>query len=211
LRNIDAQTHYEILEVARSARAEEIERAYRLATATWHEGSLALYSLFDSRDATVVLERVHRAYRILSNPTARRSYDQQLFDSAPDPEEPTSERDADRAPESDDDELESLDANLSDLPEPAEAFDGAQLRRARMQRGIELDDVAEVTKVGRRYLQCIEEERFESLPAAVYVRGFVTAYARAIGLDPARVAASYMPRFEAASRRKGRSRLLGRS
>ncbi len=212
LRNLDAQDHYEVLEVGRAARAEEIERAYRLATAIWQEGSLALYSLFHERDAATIRERVHRAYRILSNPASRRSYDQQLFDSAPESGESPSPAEVESELEPEDDRfapMDALDANLAEVPEPGEVFDGAQLRRARMQRGIELDDIAEITKVGRRYLQCLEEELFESLPAAVYVRGFVTSYARAIGLDPARVAASYMPRLEAASHRKGRGPQLG--
>jgi flagellar biosynthesis protein FlhG len=78
-----------------------------------------------------------------------------------------------------------------------------------MQRGFEFEDISGVTKIGVAYLQGIEDEAFDSLPAAVYVRGFVTAYARAIGLDPKRVAASYMPRLEAARKGKGRGRLLG--
>jgi cytoskeletal protein RodZ len=60
------------------------------------------------------------------------------------------------------------------------------------------------------YLQAIEDEAFDTLPAAVYARGFVAAYARAIGLDPNRVVESYMPRFEAARKGKGRGGLLGR-
>ena len=39
-------------------------------------------------------------------------------------------------------------------------------------------------------------KRFDDLPAAVYVRGFVKGYASCIGLDPERVAKSYMPRCE---------------
>ena len=46
------------------------------------------------------------------------------------------------------------------------------------------------------YLRFIEEERFDDLPAAVYVRGFVKGYARCLGLDPDRVAPSYMRRYE---------------
>ena len=61
---------------------------------------------------------------------------------------------------------------------------------------MELDEIASVTKVNPTYLAFIEEERFDDLPANVYVRGFVTSYARAIGLDPQRVAKSYMARLE---------------
>jgi hypothetical protein len=42
------------------------------------------------------------------------------------------------------------------------------------------------------------------------VRGFVTAYARAIGLDPKRVASGYMARLEEARNSPRRTGLLGR-
>ena len=54
------------------------------------------------------------------------------------------------------------------------------------------------------------EERFEELPAPVYVRGFVTAYAQALGLDGRRVAQGYMAHLEAARSQTRRGRLLGR-
>ena len=48
------------------------------------------------------------------------------------------------------------------------------------------------------YLAFIEDERFDGLPAAVYVRGFVVGYAGCLGLDATakRVAASYLQRYE---------------
>ena len=79
-----------------------------------------------------------------------------------------------------------------------------------MRRGIEIADIAEQTKVSISYLRSLEEEVFDSLPAAVYVRGFVTAYARAIGLDAEKVAESYMSRFEDARGATTRGRLMGR-
>jgi hypothetical protein len=107
-------------------------------------------------------------------------------------------------------ELESaLDVKASgDTPEVE--YDGARLRRARMNRGIELGDVGRTTKVNLKYLQAIEDEAFEDLPASVYVRGFVTSYAQAIGLDGKRVADSFMSRLEAARSEKGRGRLSRR-
>jgi cytoskeletal protein RodZ len=55
-----------------------------------------------------------------------------------------------------------------------------------------------VTKINPTYLAFLEEGRFAELPARVYVRGFVAAYASSIGLDPNRVAGSYMKGYEAA-------------
>jgi len=71
-------------------------------------------------------------------------------------------------------------------------FSGALLRRLRESCGAELDLVADITKIRKHYLAAIEEHDFASLPAAVYVRGFVVEYARVLGLDVQRVAQSYM-------------------
>lgn len=215
MKTLDAQNHYEVLEVSRLARADEIERAYKMATATWSDGSLALYSLFDQRDAAVVRDRILHAYRTLSDEGARRAYDLDAFDGLPEPE-PRDEARADNAAESalaSDafDEMEAaLDSTLEDGVEQIEEFDGQTLRRLRMQRGIEIADIAEITKVSGTYLKCIEDEDLEALPAPVYLRGFLIAYARAVGLDADRVVSTYMPRLESTPQGKSRGRLLGR-
>lgn len=71
-------------------------------------------------------------------------------------------------------------------------FSGALLRRLRESGGASVADVAEITKVGKGHIRAIEENDFDTLPAAVYVRGFVSEYARVLGLDPQHVAQSYM-------------------
>ncbi len=61
---------------------------------------------------------------------------------------------------------------------------GAQLRKAREDRGISLLEAEEATRIRRVFLQAIEENRFDDLPGEVYGRGFVQSYARYLGLDP---------------------------
>ena len=61
---------------------------------------------------------------------------------------------------------------------------GEFLRRERELRHISLDDVAERTKISRRYLEAIEEERYDHLPGETFVRGFIRSYAQSVGLDP---------------------------
>lgn len=60
---------------------------------------------------------------------------------------------------------------------------GAYLRRAREERGITLEQVASGTKVSLRVLDAIEGNRYSDLPAKPFVRGFVSSYARFLGLD----------------------------
>jgi flagellar biosynthesis protein FlhG len=74
---------------------------------------------------------------------------------------------------------------------------GATIRRIREARGLELGEIAQRTKISERHLRSIEEERFGDLPAPVYVRGFVTEFARALRIDPQRAAENYLRRFHA--------------
>ena len=82
----------------------------------------------------------------------------------------------------------------------APSFCGALLRSLRCRVEAGLDEVAAITKVQPRYLQALEEDDFDSLPAPVYVRGFIGEYARALGLDGRQVADSYMQHYRASSR-----------
>jgi flagellar biosynthesis protein FlhG len=74
---------------------------------------------------------------------------------------------------------------------------GALLKKARESRGLELGEISQRTKISERYLRALEDEQFSDMPAAVYVRGYVTEYARALRLDPQRVAESYLARYRA--------------
>lgn len=59
---------------------------------------------------------------------------------------------------------------------------GAVLRREREKRNLTLDDVAEKTKIRTKYLEAIENEKFEVLPGAVYVKGFISSYIKCLGI-----------------------------
>jgi cytoskeletal protein RodZ len=52
-------------------------------------------------------------------------------------------------------------------------------------------EIAQTTRIPARVLRLIENDRFEELPADVFVRGFLRAYARAVSLDEAEVMALY--------------------
>ncbi|MCU6707171.1 helix-turn-helix domain-containing protein [Paenibacillus sp. J5C_2022] len=60
---------------------------------------------------------------------------------------------------------------------------GALLRKAREERGYTLDDIQELTKIRKRYLEAIESGDYRVLPGNFYVRAFVKNYSEAVGLD----------------------------
>ncbi len=60
---------------------------------------------------------------------------------------------------------------------------GQHLRRERELRNISLEEIAQVTRINKRYLLAIEEGHQENLPAIPFVKGFIAAYAKHIGLN----------------------------
>jgi len=60
---------------------------------------------------------------------------------------------------------------------------GRYLKTIRREKGISLQEVSRKTKIGVDTLLLIEKEEHESLPAEVFVKGFLRAYAKAIGVD----------------------------
>jgi cytoskeletal protein RodZ len=60
---------------------------------------------------------------------------------------------------------------------------GDDLKKAREAKGVTLDGIAAATKITTRYLQAVEQERFDQLPGGVFRRSIVRSYARTAGLD----------------------------
>ena len=88
-----------------------------------------------------------------------------------------------------------------DIPSDAE-FNGELLRRVRESYGLSLQQVAERTRITRIHLENVEADRYDRLPATVYLRGILVNLARELRLDPARVSKTYLL---AAQRSHGRA------
>jgi cytoskeletal protein RodZ len=69
------------------------------------------------------------------------------------------------------------------------AFIGEQLRAARQARGLDVYQIADITKIRTDHIRALEEGNYEPFSAPVYIRGFVRSYAAAVKLDVARVMA----------------------
>nr|WP_272595507.1 RodZ family helix-turn-helix domain-containing protein [Paenibacillus apiarius] len=68
---------------------------------------------------------------------------------------------------------------------------GQLLKKARLEKGLSLDDVQEATKIRKRYLEAIEEGDYKVLPGSFYVRAFVKTYAETVGLNPEEILQYY--------------------
>jgi cytoskeleton protein RodZ len=74
-----------------------------------------------------------------------------------------------------------------------------ELKRERELRGISLEEIADETKIGIRFLAAIDEGRLEVIPGEFYRRASIRAYARYLGIDDDRILATYQFRARSAS------------
>jgi hypothetical protein len=72
---------------------------------------------------------------------------------------------------------------------------GNSLREARLRQSLDLARVEDDTKIRAKYLQALEDERFEILPSETYVKGFMRTYAEYLGLDGQVYVDEYNSRF----------------
>lgn len=88
-----------------------------------------------------------------------------------------------------------------EIPEGVE-INGDLLRQVRLARGLTLAQLADRTRISTKHLENVEGDRYDSLPAGVYLRGILMNLARELGLDGLRVSKSYLT-FVDAGRSKG--------
>jgi cytoskeletal protein RodZ len=74
---------------------------------------------------------------------------------------------------------------------------GSYLKRERELRQMSIAELAQITRIPARVLQHLENDAHSELPADVFVRGFLRAYANALGLDDDSVLARYRGRESA--------------
>jgi cytoskeletal protein RodZ len=75
---------------------------------------------------------------------------------------------------------------------------GSFLRSEREHRRMSLQEVSRLTRIPVGSLASIEQDRFDELPGEVFTRGFLKAYAQAVGILPAEALARYTSNGRAA-------------
>jgi flagellar biosynthesis protein FlhG len=193
-RDVPPSSHHDVLEVERGATDEEIRRAYKRMCGVFDQENLVTFGLLDAEGVDTARARIDEAYDVLLDPARRRPYEISVF---PEADETKAEAEQEQVPA----------GELPPAPSitPDTEFGGALLRAVRESQGTSLQQISERTKVSLNYLRCIEEDEFDQLPAAVYVRGFVTEVAKCLRLDPEQVSQSYLRRYKARMEDQGQS------
>ena len=64
-----------------------------------------------------------------------------------------------------------------------EEISGSLLKKLREKMSVSFEEMSSKIKVSKYYLEAIENDLFENLPAEIYTKGFFNAYLSYIGLD----------------------------
>ncbi len=211
MKRLEDLNYYEILEVSPNASQGEILKAFERAKKTYSRDSMAVYSLLEESESEEMSRLVEKAYQTIGNERKRREYDRTLVRAqveARETREPSiyehlSQQGSLLQPSED----KPLDADQREkieeiISQPGFEYSGPALGRIRELLGLDLKGISVRTKVSRMNLQFIEAEEFVHLPALVYLRGFVSEYARCLGLDASRVLEDYINRYRKWERNK---------
>jgi flagellar biosynthesis protein FlhG len=211
LRLEEEQTHYEVLETEPGVSDEEVRRAYRSLKEIYSSTSPVVAGLYDENELAALHARANAAHDTLFAPERRRLYDLALPEAdlarAVRAAAQSGRRGTVGGGGGSGSSTDGAGGGRSDLraesPGPiieiGDEVTGAVLKKIRESRGLDLAEISQRTKISERYLRSIEEEKFADMPAAVYVRGFVTEYARMLRIDAPRVAELYLKRFRSAT------------
>ncbi|MCG6911222.1 MAG: helix-turn-helix domain-containing protein [Deltaproteobacteria bacterium] len=175
----------DVLEVSPTASPGEIKRSYLYLKELYTSDSIASMALEDElsdADKQVILAKIEQAYATLMEAL-----------------------DKEKRPDDASGSHHIRDEAAAEYVEGVEAYDGATLKQIREKMGIGLDDIAMTTRIQTRHLSCLEHEDYEQLPAEVYTRGFVFAYAEFLSLDGETVVADYMQRYRKWKTKHGRT------
>jgi cytoskeleton protein RodZ len=74
---------------------------------------------------------------------------------------------------------------------------GTSFRKSRESQKLSIDRISVETKINSRFLEAIENERFDLLPGGIFNRGFIRTYAMRLGLDPDEAIQGYEKLFRA--------------
>lgn len=204
----NGKTYYDILELSSNAGANDIQKAYEKTKEAYSPSSPALYTIFTPEEAQELNSLIDAAFSVLSNPIRRAEYDKSIkkeFSIKDNINEIIDESDSSKNLERFTD-MENLgktqfgtyniDPNFEEKIKTTDIFDGELLQKIRHYKNINLEQLSEKSKISKSYILAIESHDFESLPAKVFVRGFIVQIAKLMNLDPTLVSSTYIKLFD---------------
>jgi len=212
MKRITEQNYYELLDISPQASTQEVRWAYDQAMSIYAADSLPTYSLLPEKERELILSRLVDAYKTLTNGHLRDEYNQLLLESG---QLIAEELGLSSLEESDtiNDKLKEVKVESlltgektgeSPILSAEDSFDlididstvsGKDIQELRIAREISVEDINGKTNIPKKTLEDIEEERFKELPALVYLKGFLKAYARILNVNESQMVDGYVQRY----------------
>ena len=210
VKGIEDLDFYELLNLGLDATRVEIENAYLLAVATYHDEAMASYGVLSAEERGIILGRIEEAFETLADPERRRIYDARILPHRPESRQRAYFRKSTEKLEIEDaaEERKFWDRFKSSLLPRGQRrrrsrrggrkngkdwlalqkehyYYGEYLKSVREQKGLTLEEIARRSKISPDLLTALEEEDDESLPQGKDRLRMLQAYARSLGLDSA--------------------------
>lgn len=196
--------YYEILELQTNSPQHEVTTSYERARATYSGENPAIYTIFSEQEARELLTMIEEAYAVLGNKTLRGIYDQRLFGGQAGPNDLsyqsilTASKTNFPGPKPEEKKAEyKLDETFEKEIKECTDWNGSLLKKVREYKAVTVATMADKTKIKSYYLNALEEMDAKSLPAPVFIRGYVIQVSRLLGLNDKVVTDSYMSAFKA--------------
>ena len=212
MKRLAEQDYYNLLEISPKASFEEVRSAYDQAISIYATDSIATYTLFTQNERELILSRLAEAYKTLTNSQLRKEYNHLLIEKG---ERSPQEIGFSSLEESNEARGKLLEVSVESLTQKQQEakdealpsntnlslFDsqisvtGKIIKAIRTTQEISLEEIFKQTNISRETLEDIEEERFEKLPALVYLRGFLKAYANLLQVNQTEMVDGYVKRY----------------
>lgn len=212
MKRLTEQNYYTLLGISPKASFGEVQSAYNQALSIYSTDSIATYSLFTQQERERILSRLVDAYKTLTDSQLRREYDHFLIERreiSPQDIGYSSLKDSNITrgklrevskesliQKEKDTEIENQpsESNL-DLFDSQTLVTGKSIKMVRAAIEISLEEIYQKTNIPEKTLEDIEEENFEKLPALVYLKGFLKAYAKILNVNQTQMVNGYMKRY----------------
>ena len=79
--------------------------------------------------------------------------------------------------------MEAKPDTVEESPRPGTTGPGERLQAARIKKSLSVDDIASRMHLSSAIVEAIEDNNFEEITAPIFVKGYLRAYARIVGID----------------------------
>ena len=199
-------TYYELMGLDRGCTTLDINNQYEKLKRIYVSENTMLREVFDDEGLFIFNTLMDHVHKQLSDPELRREYDMEIDEHLGSLEESFPEtfilsdvvrrynrskkgpaklikkdvygRDAEKKKPAED--LDFVDINEVFEKHVEDVVDGVKLKQIREEAGISLKSIISSTKISSFIINAIENNEYSSLPAEIYVKGFLKNYCKAI-------------------------------